>query len=63
MQSIAKSIRPVLCTIMYVNTDLNALYILQSNYCSISVPKSFLLNTNYQSVVIPAQNSFKGMYK
>ena len=38
-------------------------YILQSNYCSTSVPNSFLLNINYQSVVILAQNTFQGIYK
>ena len=37
-------------------------YILQTNYCSISVSKSFL-NTNYQIVVIPAQNNFQGINK
>ena len=38
-------------------------YILQSNYCSTSVPNSFVLNINHQSVVILAQNNFQGIYK
>ena len=31
-------------------------------YCT-SVPNSFLLNINYQSVFIVAQNNFQGIYK
>ena len=38
-------------------------YILQSYYCSTSVPNSFLLNINDQSVVIFAQNNIQGIYK
>ena len=49
----------------YVNTDIGALYFTTKLllYICQCFPKSFLLNTNYQSVVIPAQNNFQGISK